>query len=93
MGLARRTLSLFSWMGPPISFDSGESAASCCIVLGKLLICVKSVGPKKSQTAWTRLETPALGPTSNSLTSPVVPSRATRCPPADAPQTPMWFGS
>ncbi len=48
IGLARWTLSLFSWMGPPISFDSGESGASWSILLGKLLIFVKSVGPKKS---------------------------------------------
>lgn len=40
-----------------MSLDSGESGASWSIVLGNLLILVKSVGPKKSQTACTRLET------------------------------------
>ena len=88
-GLAFRAFSLFSCAGPPISRATGEPGGS-----PSTPIVVSSVGPNQSRTHCTRLDWSRLPPRrSHSFTPAVVPSRATRWPPAEAPQTPMWSGS
>src|SRR5207247_6226108 len=54
----------------------------------------KSLGPQKSATQATRLDWSGepLFP-SSSFTSLEVPSKLTRCPPAEPPQTPIRLGS
>ena len=54
IGLAFSAFSLLSWIGPPISFPSGEPASLCFSALRGpdcASICNKSVGPYQSQTA------------------------------------------
>ena len=88
--------SLRSRIWPPRSRDPGESGASCLIVLSVphwAAMVRRFAGPKMSHTAWTRLLKSGSARLPQSFTSPLVPSKATRCPPAEPPKTPKWSGS
>src|SRR5262245_51577791 len=91
-GEALFAVSSLSFGSPPSNLLIGPRAPpGLGLILKKL---TKSLGPQKSTTQRTRLDSPdePLSP-SNSFTPADVPSMATRWPPADEPQTPMRSGS
>ena len=95
LGEALNATFLVFCKGPPTSLDSGDPGASWSIRLGKRDISRSAEGPKKLPTQLTLLLSLRCAPRSpsSSSTPPLVPSIATRCPPAEVPNTPMCLAS
>ena len=97
IGLARATFSGLSRIGPPTSCDSGESGVSwtmACADTRCASICRKSVGPKKSTTACTRLDMLEVRPDVERLHVAGRPQHGDEVPAGrGARRTPMRSGS
>ena len=91
MGLAWATLSGTSRTGPASNRLSGESGAAWSMLLLKFNMCIKSVGPKRSTTACTELLSCKWSPIVPSISAlPLLaPRQEAKCPPAEAPITPI----
>src|SRR5436305_15308241 len=88
-GEAAMASAFFSSTVPP----SRDASAPCEPTARLLKKLGKSLGPQKSTTQATLLDWPGEPPVPSSSFTPLeVPSMLTRCPPADAPQTPTQWG-